>query len=242
MSEVRRKRKRRRKSKKTLWITLIVLLIIGGGGWAGIHHLTHRDIQAEDIGVEQDFFDFSEFELEMDTEAVTDTDNQPNKDTPDNNDVSQPGNVKGGGKGTADSKLNDDPPTNETSPGQGEGTTSTPVLVDKEQQIENKYAAAFARLEDTALSRLDTLAANAVKDYKAGRSLADISSTYSSAANKLQEKVDGAFYNQLKLMKNELKANGLDNSLATKAETKYKQAISAKKSELMDKVVQFSGK
>ena len=43
-------------------------------------------------------------------------------------------------------------------------------------------------------------------------------------------------------MKNELKANGLDNSLATKAENKYKQAISAKKSELMDKVVQISGK
>lgn len=240
MSEVkRRKRKRRRKSKKALWITLIVLLIIGGGGWVGIHHLTHRDIQAEDIGVEQDFFDFSEFEREMDTEAVTD--NQPNKDTPNNNDVSQSGNVKGGGKGTADSKLNNDPPTNETSPSQEEGTT-TPIVVDKEQQIENKYAVAFARLEDIALSRLDTLAANAVKDYKSGRSLADISSTYSSAANKLQEKVDGAFYNQLKLMKNELKANGLDNSLATKAENKYKQAISAKKSELMDKVVQISGK
>lgn len=236
MSEVRRKRKRRKKSKKALWITLIVLLIIVGGGWAGIYQMTHRDIQAEDIGVEQDFFDFSEFELELDPEAITD--NQPNKDAQENNDINPSGEAKGGGKEPANSPSDEPPGKQELE----ESNPSTPVVVDKEKEIENKYIGIFARLEDIALSRLDTLAANAIKDYKAGRSIADISSVYTSAANKLQGKVDAAFYNQLNLMKNELKANGLDNSLAIQAETKYQQAISSKKSELMEKVVKFSGK
>jgi hypothetical protein len=60
-----------------------------------------------------------------------------------------------------------------------------------------------------------------------------------SAANKLQDKVDTTFYKILGQMKAELKANGLNYDLAKKAESSYKQAIAAKKSEMMDKVLQF---
>ncbi|MFI2858752.1 hypothetical protein ACH6EH_16725 [Paenibacillus sp. JSM ZJ436] len=253
--QIRKRRRRKKKSRKALWITLIVLLVVGGGGWAAVHHITHRDVQAEDIGVEQDFFDFSEFDLEMDPGLEADH---------------QPESAKGGGQGAVSPEQDDDPATEEESPASSEasplegGNSSSPVneqpdskdqpgqtgqtentmpepVLDPKEKIENKYTAVFNKLEDIALSRLDTLAANAIKDYKSGRSLADISSTYTSAANKLQDKVDGAFYSQLNLMKQDLQANGLDISLAATAENKYKEAISSKKSELMNKVIQISG-
>lgn len=247
MSEVRRKRKRRKKSKKPLWITLIVLFVVGGAGWGGFYYITHRDVQAEDVGVEQDFFDFSEFDLDLGPDTKLDTSSEDNTDGKGNSTVEgnngQPGDqTKESEKGGNSSNRVSTPPVKETPDKQDPEKENLVQPIDKKQEIETRYSTIFNRLESLALSKLDTLASNAIKDYKAGRSLTDISSMYMSAANKLQDKVDGAFYNQLNRMKQELKANGINNELASKAEAAYNQAIAAKKSELMDSVVKISGK
>lgn len=248
MSEVRRKRKRRKKSKKPLWITLIIILVVGGAGWGGFYYLTHRDVQAEDIGVEQDFFDFSEFDMDLDPESKP---NENGEDSPDGKGGTstvdgtnqQPGDQTEKPEKGADSTNTDPtPPINETPEKEKPNQAKPTKPIDKKQEIENKYAGVFKKLESLALTKLDTLAVNAIKDYRAGRSLADISSSYMSGANKLQANVDKVFYSQLNRMKEELKANGLDNELAVAAESSYKNAIAAKKSEMMDKVTQFSGK
>lgn len=226
MGEVRRKRKRRKKSRKGLWITLVVLVIIAGAGYGGYYYMSHRDVQAEDIGVDQDFFDFSEFS-DMDSGASGDLQDPGSGEEPAVNDLEQ---------GTED-------PTDDTS----HNSTSNEAVSDQEedhpgssedklQEIEDKYTKVFKSLESTALGKLDTLAENALHDYRTGRSLADLSSTYMSAANKLQDKVDDAFYKLLDHMKAELKAAGYNNDLAKQAESEYKQAIADKKSEMLGKV------
>lgn len=117
--------------------------------------------------------------------------------------------------------------------------SSTTIKTTKEEQIKAKYTAIFQDLQSIAMNKIDQLASRAIVEYKQGKSITSLSSTYMSAANKLQEKVDEAFYQQLDRMKSELKANGLSNDLAIKAESTYKKAIAEKKSEMMDKVVKF---
>jgi|GEM_PF-2926419 len=243
MEEVVRKRKKRKKPRKGLWIALSVIVLIAGFGWGGLYYMTHRDIQAEDIGVEQDFFEFGEF---TDVEALADT----AEDEPVTAD-------QRGGDGSGNGKAADGeaaspqaPPTSADKgakvpgdAGKNPGAASgEPAAKDKRQEIERKYTKVFKRLESTALAKLDTLAQNALADYKTGRSIADLSSAYSSAANKLQGKVDETFYSLLAEMKAELKANGYGSELAKKAEEEYEQAIASKKSELLGKVAEVAGK
>lgn len=231
MNEVRRKRKRRKKSRKALWITLIVLVVLVGGGYSGFYYITHRDVQAEDIGVEQDFFDFSDFN-DVDSLASEDIGG-----TADSTDSAAAG--SGADKPASDSDKSV-PQDNEKTSGTAE-TAKPESAEDKLKAIETKYTKVFSRLESTALSKLDTLAENALQDYRTGRSVADLSSTYMSAANKLQDKVDGTFYNLLSDMKAELKAGGFNNDLAKKAEAEYKRAIANKKSQMLKKVSEVSG-
>ncbi|WP_054957488.1 hypothetical protein [Paenibacillus dakarensis] len=262
MEQVKERRKRRKKSKKPLWITLIVLLVLGGAGWGGFYYLTHKDIAAEDIGVDQDFFDFSEFDLEFNPDLIPDVEpTTDGKEVPSGKEGDptgkeadkQPGQQpKDQPKDPKDSSITEKTPTasqKPQKPGKENVDQTKPAKpaepakpIDKKQEIENKYSGVFERLESVALSKLDTLAEKALKDYRAGRSLVDISSTYMSAANKLQDKVDGAFYIQLDRLKADLKANGLDNELAKKAESSYKAAIASKKNEMMEKVTKISGK
>lgn len=232
MTEVKIRRKRRKKNRKALWITLITVLILAGCGWGGFHYLTHKDVQAEDVGVDQDFFDFSEFEVGSDKPSVSNSgkeeDKSPSKVDSENsneepsatNSENVDNNKTKAGSGDADQEQNIDPK-------------------DKAQEIENKYSATFKSLESIATTKLNTLAENALKDYRSGRSLTDLSSTYMSAANKLQNKVDTTFYKLLDEMKAELKANELNYDLAKKAESTYNQAIAAKKSDMLDKVLHF---
>lgn len=229
MSEVKIRRKRKKKKRKALWITLIIVLILAGCGWGGFHYFTHKDVQAEDVGVDQSFFDFTEFEVG--TKQPTGINNGKEEGKAPTKEVSgnlseRPGNSN-----------NDNVVTKPEADDEGQEQNNDPK--DKEQEIENKYSATFKSLESVATTKLNTLAENALKDYRSGRSLTDLSSTYMSAANKLQDKVDTTFYKILGQMKAELKANGLNYDLAKKAESSYKQAIAAKKSEMMDKVLQF---
>lgn len=244
MEEVVRKRKKRKKPRKGLWIALSVIVLIAGFGWGGLYYMTHRDIQAEDIGVEQDFFEFGEF---TDVEALTDTAGQEPL-TADQRGGDGSGNGKAAEEGEAASpqvkpasadKGAAVPGDAGKNPGAAPGD---PAAKDKRQEIERKYTKVFKRLESTALAKLDTLAQNALADYKTGRSIADLSSAYSSAANKLQGKVDDTFYSLLAEMKAELKANGYGSELAKKAEEEYQQAIASKKSELLGKVAEVAGK
>lgn len=243
MEEVVRKRKKRKKSRKGLWIALSVIVLIVGFGWGGLYYMTHRDIQAEDIGVEQDFFEFGEF---ADVEALADT-AEEEQVTADQRGGDGSGNGKAAEEGEAASTKA--PPTSVDKgaevpgdAGKSPGASGEPAAKDKRQEIERKYTKVFKRLESTALAKLDTLAQNALADYKTGRSIADLSSAYSSAANKLQGKVDETFYSLLVEMKAELKANGYGSELAKKAEEEYEQAIASKKSELLGKVAEVAGK
>ncbi|WP_336765772.1 hypothetical protein [Paenibacillus sp. USHLN196] len=232
MTEVKIRRKRRKKKRKALWITLITLLTLAGCGWGGFHYLTHKDVQAEDVGVDQDFFDFSEFEVGPDKPSVSNSGKEEDK---------SPSKVASGNSsdepGINTNNVNVDNVTKPASGDTEQEQNRDPK--DIAQKIENKYSATFKNLETVATSKLNTLAENALKDYKSGRSLTDLSSTYMSASNKLQDKVDSTFYKVLDEMKAELKANELNNDLAKQAESTYTQAIAAKKSEMLDKVLQF---
>lgn len=237
MEEKLRKRKRKKKNKRKvrfLWLALLTSMIIVGVSWGGFYHYTHKDIQASDIGLDSDFFDFSEFNKDSDTtisnpsqekeihELTSNSETKPREDK----DPSVNGSV---------SKSSDKPAMNNNS----STIVKTTVKATKKEQINEKYTAIFQNLQSIAMNKIDQLASRAIVEYKQGKSITSLSSTYMSAANKLQEKVDEAFYQQLDRMKGELKANGLSNDLATKAESTYKKAIAEKKSEMMDKVVKF---
>lgn len=233
MEEKLRKRKRKKKNKRKvrfLWLALLTSMIIVGVSWGGFYHYTHKDIQASDIGLDSDFFDFSEFNNDSDTttskpspeEEIHDPTSDSETKTREDNDPSNKGSVS---KSSEKSAMNNN--------------SSTTIKTTKEEQIKAKYTAIFQDLQSIAMNKIDQLASRAIVEYKQGKSITSLSSTYMSAANKLQEKVDEAFYQQLDRMKSELKANGLSNDLAIKAESTYKKAIAEKKSEMMDKVVKF---
>lgn len=234
MTEVKIRRKRRKKKGKALWITLITLIILAGCGWGGYHYLTHKDVQAEDVGVEQDFFDFSEFDVGTDKPSVSNNGKEEDK-SPSEVASGNPSDEPSANTNNANAENTTKPESGDAEQGQEQNTDPKDIA----QKIENKYSATFKKLEDVATTKLDTLAENALKDYRSGRSLTDLSSTYMSASNKLQNKVDSTFYNLLDEMKAELKANELNYDLANKAESSYTQAIAAKKSEMLDKVLKF---
>lgn len=241
MTEVRIRRKRKKKSSKGLWITLITLVILVGGGWGGYHLFTHKDVQAEDVGVDEDFFDFSDFEIESSDLPFSSNEKEEDKDSPDEKDKTKV-NSGDSNKGTTTNSNNEkkNEEDNNIQPASDDKQQDqNSELKDLEKEIEGKYSATFKSLESAAISKIDTLAENALKDYKSGRPLSDLSSTYMSAVNKLQKKLDEVFNNQLKLLKEELKANGLDNDLAVQAKAEYEEAIAAKKSEMLNKVAKI---
>ncbi|MBD7970579.1 hypothetical protein [Paenibacillus gallinarum] len=233
---IRRKRKKKKKSRKGLWITLITLVILVGGGWGGYHFFTHKDVQAEDIGVDEDFFDFTEFGIGSSDLPVSSNGEEEDENSPEDETNTSAENTSG------ETATNPKPIKDKGKDNRPESGSDVAIQnqngesKDIEKEIESKYSTTFQSLESAALSKLDTLAENALKDYKSGRSLSNLSSTYMSAANKLQKKIDEVFNVQLKQMKAELKANGLDNDLALQAEAEYKEAIAAKKSEMLRKV------
>ena len=235
MGEIRKRKRRKKKSYKlAIWITLAILVILGGGGWGAYHYITHRDVQAADIGVEDDFFDFS---------AITD--NSPATTSGGSVTSADPaGTTTGGGKNSSNTS------TSGSTEGQGTGdskagstgTTGASAGAGSQQAIEAKYSSVLKQLQQAALSKLDTLASNAVSDYKRGRSVTDISSTYLSAANKLQGAVDSAFATEVGRMRDDLKKSGYSPEAADQAQAAYAAAVSAKKSEMLSKARELVGK
>lgn len=210
--------------KKILLSTLIVVLLLAGGGWWTVHHYTHRDISTADIGVEDNFFDFDEFIIEAD---ISDGDaagieSDPSIDTEIDLKTELP----------ADHNVDTKKDSQETQVDPVSHAEKTPEAI-----VKQKYDKMFDNLQDVATSRLDTLANNALNDYKSGRSLRDVSSTYMSAANNLQDKVDDTFNKALVRMKQELDEKGLDRNLTKEVEASYHEAIANKKSELTNQMI-----
>lgn len=179
MSQIKRKRRQRKKSRKFLWITLIVLLILGGAGWGGLHYITHQDVLAEDIGVDQDFFDFSEFDMDVTPDPKPNVDGEnvsASKDeatTEDGTDLQSTYKPED----PDDSSIIATTPASEK-PGKDDITQTNPAKLNKKQEIKDKYSTTFESLESVAISKLNTLAENALKDYRSGRSLTDLFNLY----------------------------------------------------------------
>lgn len=232
MNDLRIKKRKKKKSrrKRGLLITLIIIILLVGGGWTSYYYMTHKDVQASDIGLDSDFFDFSEFSNNSDTVISKNEDEKRILDLTTKTETKTTENLESNVKDSA-SKSSEKPAKDNNS--------SPKVKTIQKEQIEAKYTAIFQNLQSIAMNKIDQLASRAIVEYKQGKSITSLSSTYMSAANKLQEKVDEAFYQQLERMKGELKANGLSNDLAIQAESAYKKAIAEKKSEMMDKVVKF---
>ncbi|WIV20012.1 hypothetical protein QPK24_04655 [Paenibacillus polygoni] len=237
MTRFRMRRKGKKKTRKSLWITLLIMMIFIGGGWGGYHLFTHKDVQAEDIGVEVDFFDFPEFDIQSEELPVS-SDGIEGLSSPKDDFKAIYGDTNGETATTNSSNAKDIGEINSSNSVSSSKRDHNLESKDIEKEIERKYTATFNILESKAISKIDKLAENALNDYKSGRSLSDISSTYMSAANKLQKKLDEVFNDQLERMKAELKKNGLSNDLALQVKAEYKKAIATKKSEMLNKVSQ----
>lgn len=226
--------------KKGLLITLAIILVLAGGGYGAYYYLTNKDVAPAEIGVADDFFDF-----DILIEDSVETPPASDKSTPSANSGSATEQVEPalGNKQDPDQDSTNKDKTTQA-PDQAKPVKDEPVT---EDSIRAKYEPKFLALEDTALSRLDTLKENAWAEYqrnKAGESsssLVDISSIYMSAGNKLQSKVDNAFYALLEKMKQELTDADLSMDLLNETELHYHQTIRSKKSEIMSKATDIMG-
>jgi hypothetical protein len=236
------------------WILLslaLFFLLAGGGGWWWIYHLMHVDITPAELGVEEDFFDFSSAimipELESGHPVSQNQIDQQSthggitgSTTVNGSDHSGTSGVQGGANNT--NNIGDATVTAKNS-----GTVQNQQQWDQltpDQKLEiirDKYVHSYTQLQNLALDRLDTLVSLAKQEYNLKKNSADFSkidfaSKYSSAANKLQDEVNRVFYQVLEQMKKELKENKLPLNLAKEAEDTYKSLIKKKKDELLSKM------
>ncbi|WP_018757156.1 hypothetical protein [Paenibacillus terrigena] len=218
--------------KKTLIVILGIVLILGGLGLYTYNYLFNRDVTADEIHADADFFDFSGvLDPGLNTETNNGDSNDKSGDQSQNNSTATTD--KKSEKEAKPVATKAEPISKEEVNKLIDGATS-----DKEKEISEKYASTFVKLQSMAVSKLDILLKNAKKDYKGSdRSKSEIASIYMSAAKKLEKSVDGVFYDILGKMKQELKDAGLSTKMADKAEEAYKSTISKKKSEMMDKAL-----
>lgn len=201
----------------------IVLIIVIVGFWGYSKYLKPDPVTQQQL-VEQfgeDFFSFEDVELagkvgsEVSDGKVT---NPPQKN---NNEETNAGIVKE----NVDNK-------NSTPPKKEENTE--PVTL---EQINNKYQPQFTNLQNLALSRLDTLFAAAVQEYKEGTlSRSQLSQKYIQAATTLEANVDNQFYAVLAKMEKELKGNNLATDIVNVYKVNYESAKSDKRAQLFAQV------
>lgn len=227
--------------RKQLWGILgISVLSLGGTGIWGYEHFFNREVTPKELHVADDFFDFSGLLVPDSPNGGAGSTSTPTGKTQgvgaakfSHSDLQQnaPGNAFG------NASVNES--TNETaSTEQATSNVSRDVTVD---QIEAKYSPVFRHLQSEASSRLDQLVVNAKSEYRASKkngtpSTSELVSKYTSAARKLQSAVDGAFYQLLGQMKNELSQANLSLDLVSKAQNEYESAKQTKRSELFAKV------
>lgn len=230
--------------KKGLIITVSIIFILAAGGYGTYHYFTNIDIEPAAIGVADDFFDFDSLISGISTpSSVTNYSNEEAMSDA----ISQQVQTELGGSGTSSSDSGSHH-SNETNNSDVDPSADPPngqLLPITEDSIRKKYEPVFHSLEETALIRLDTLVQNAYDEYKATKTgknsstLANISSRYMSASNKLEDKVDDTFNILLDQMERELKEAKLSTDLVSEIEEHYRETISSKKAEIMDKAYQY---
>lgn len=114
------------------------------------------------------------------------------------------------------------------------GENTEPVTL---EQIDNKYQPQFTHLQNLAVSRLDTLFATAIQEYKEGTlSRSQLSQKYIQAATTLESNVDSQFYAVLAKMEKELKGNNLATDMVNVYKVNYENAKSDKRAQLFAQV------
>ncbi|TWH59758.1 hypothetical protein DesLBE_4159 [Desulfitobacterium sp. LBE] len=105
------------------------------------------------------------------------------------------------------------------------------------EQIDNKYQPQFTHLQNLAVSRLDTLFATAIQEYKEGTlSRSQLSQKYIQAATTLEANVDNQFYAVLAKMEKELNGNNLATDSVNVYKVKYENAKLDKRAQLFAQV------
>lgn len=120
----------------------------------------------------------------------------------------------------------------------GNGKDVKPV---SQEDIINKYQPQFNYLQNTALSRLDTLCSAAVQEYQQSKKSgtlkrSEIVQKYIQAATMLEGSVDSQFYNTLNAMKSDLIANNLATDIIGDTEAAYEKAKANRRSQLLSKI------
>lgn len=230
--------------KKGLIITVSIILILAAGGYGTYYYFTNKDIEPAAIGVADDFFDFDSLISGISTpSSVTNSSNEAAMSDAKSQQV-QPA-LGGAGTSSSDSGTNHSNETNNSNVDPSADPPNAQPLPVTEDSIREKYEPVFRSLEETALTRLDTLMQNAYDEYKANKAgkssstLANISSRYMSAGNKLEDKVDDTFNTLLDQMEKELKEAKLSTALVSEIEEHYRETISSKKAEIMDKAYEY---
>ena len=120
----------------------------------------------------------------------------------------------------------------------GNGKDVKPV---SQEDIINKYQPQFNYLQNTALSRLDTLYSAAVQEYQQSKKSgtlkrSEIVQKYIQAATMLEGSVDSQFYNTLNAMKSDLIANNLATDIIGQTEAAYEKTKANRRSQLLSKI------
>ncbi|OPA80465.1 hypothetical protein BVG16_06970 [Paenibacillus selenitireducens] len=211
--------------KKVIIVIVSVLVVLGGVGFFAYKHLFDRNITTADIHTPEDFFEFPNLVIDPGLNNNPSDTNPPATD-----------------KTTTEKETNDvsksATKTKETKDNKQVNDLIKDASSDKEADIAKKYASTFVQLENMAVSKLDLLMNNAKQDLTSKeKTKVDIASIYMSAAKKLEKSVNGVFYEILDKMKKELSDAGLSSKMADQAEKSYKNTISKKKDEMMDKAL-----
>lgn len=231
--------------KRWLGIAGIMVLLIGIVGLWGYNEFFRPDTEVQQQLNEQfgdDFFTFEDVDLEVSEPLETavqveetvpaSSENEPTGDSTPISDSKMPGQEDN--KQDKGTKPSTEPVSKEGVAPVKEDKVSTTVTAD---QINNKYQAQFAHLQDLAVSRLDTLFTAAVKEYKEGTlSRTQLAQKYIQAGTTLEANVDSQFYSVLAKMEKELKANNLATDLVSGYEDQYENAKSEKRAQLFAQV------
>lgn len=227
--------------KKWLGITGIVVLLIGILGFWGYNELFKPDPEVQQQLTEQfgeDFFTFDNIDLdiseplnsagEVDETLPSSSGSEPAGDSSQLNESKMPRQEDNKqDKGTdVGSKV-------VVAPANGDKVSNIVTA----EQINTKYQPQFAHLQDLAVSRLDTLYAAAVQEYKeGGLSRPQLAQKYIQAGTTLEANVDSQFYGVLAKMEKELKANNLATDSVKVYGEHYENAKSAKRAQLFAQV------
>ncbi|MGI6119455.1 MAG: hypothetical protein ACOYIB_02615 [Desulfosporosinus sp.] len=111
-----------------------------------------------------------------------------------------------------------------------------------QEDIHNKYQTRFLRLQNVALSRLDTLYSAAVQEYVQGEKDGTLNRSklvqkYIQAGTTLEANMDSQVYGILSTMEAELNANNFSSEIVGVYKNKYENAKSDKRSQLMAQIL-----